>query len=87
MSTTDLDHRERPKVGQVCWMNEEIAELSLLLPGWQTVELETLACSRHLTLGQLIRQVISEYLACRPPLNEQRESEGLCLTDFIEELV
>jgi hypothetical protein len=41
----------------------EVAELSLLLPGWQAAQMEKLANSRGLTVGQLIRLLIRDYLA------------------------
>jgi len=39
-----------------------MAELFVLLPGRQAAELDRLACSRGLTLGQLIRLLIRDYL-------------------------
>jgi hypothetical protein len=35
----------RPEVGQVCWTDEDIAEVSLLLPGWLAARLVSLANS------------------------------------------
>ena len=58
-----MNQHERPAAGQILWTNEEIAEFSLLLPGWQAAELESLAGGQGLTLGQLLRRVIGEYLA------------------------
>ena len=49
----------------ICWLDEQMAELSLLLPAWQAAEMERLAHSRGLTVGQLIRLLIREYLADR----------------------
>jgi hypothetical protein len=45
-------------------------ELSLLLPGRHVLQLDRLAQARGLTLGQLVRRVIHEYLArhARPDL-------------------
>jgi hypothetical protein len=40
-----------------------MAEVVLLLPAGQTAALERLASARSLTLGQLIRLVILDYLA------------------------
>jgi hypothetical protein len=73
-----LDHRERPEVGQVCWLDEETAELSLLLPGWQAAELESLACSWCLTLGQLLRLLIRDFLRCQkdPGTASERVESG-----------
>ena len=66
-----MNQRERPEAGQILWTNEEVAELSLLLPGWQAAELATLAGGQGLTLGQLLRRVIEEYLARQSDLGEQ----------------
>ena len=59
-----IEFCEQPEVGQVRWLDKEIAELSLLLPGWQAAELESLARSRRLTLGQLMRLIVRDFLAC-----------------------
>ena len=59
-----IEFCEQPEVGQVRWLDKEIAELSLLLPGWQAAELESLALSRRLTMGQLIRVIVREFLGC-----------------------
>jgi hypothetical protein len=42
--------------------HEEVTELSLLLPGWQVAQLESLAHSRGQTVAQLIRLLLGEYL-------------------------
>jgi hypothetical protein len=47
------------------WSERQIAELSLLLPAWQVAELERLARARGLSIGQLIRRLIGDYLASR----------------------
>lgn len=70
---TTLNHREHaggPIESRACWRDEELTELSLLLPSWQIVEMERLAHSRGLTLGQLIRLFIRDYLADRTLLAE-----------------
>jgi hypothetical protein len=53
---------KRPPADRIRWLDEEIAELMLLLPGWQVMELEREASSRDLTLGQLIRGLITDHL-------------------------
>jgi len=65
MSTMIRDHAERPIESRTCWLDEEMAELSLLLPGWQAAQMERLAHSRGLTLGQLIRLLIRDNLTDR----------------------
>jgi hypothetical protein len=59
---------------RACWQDTEIAELSLLLPAGQAAQMERLAHSRNLTLGQLIRRLIRDYLTDRVatgPVNNQ----------------
>jgi hypothetical protein len=56
------DSMKRPPLGQVAWMNDEIAEISLLLPCSHAAQLESMAHARHLTLGQLLRTIIQDYL-------------------------
>ncbi len=42
---------------------ESLMELDLLLPSWQLMELEMAASHLGLTTGQLVRRLISIYLA------------------------
>jgi hypothetical protein len=56
-------------------MDEEIAEVSLLIPGWLAAELVSLADSRRLTVGQLLRGLIDEYLMQRTTGRIRHESE------------
>jgi hypothetical protein len=44
------------------WPKEQVAEVALLLPQPQAAELERLAHSRGLTMGELLRLLIREYL-------------------------
>jgi hypothetical protein len=47
-------------------LDEEVTELSLLLPGWQVAALEAEAQSQGLTTGQMIRRLIRDFfLAAR----------------------
>jgi hypothetical protein len=46
--------------------DQEVVELSLLLPRWQVMELEAVASRRGMTTGQMIRRVIGEMLASQP---------------------
>jgi len=57
-----LDRVPCPTEDRVAWPDEQMAELFVLLPGRQAAELDRLACSRGLTLGQLIRLLIRDYL-------------------------
>jgi hypothetical protein len=50
--------------------DEEIAELSVLLPGRQVLRLEQAAHDRGLTAAQMIRRLIQEFL------KRGRRSEG-----------
>ena len=61
-----FDRSGRPEVGQVGWLDQEVAEISLLVPGWQAAQLVSLASSQRLTAGQLLRRLIRQYLAHRP---------------------
>jgi hypothetical protein len=58
----DPNHAARLREGQVGWLEERVAELSVLLPGSQAVKLERLAYFQGLTVGQLIRLLIGDYL-------------------------
>jgi hypothetical protein len=63
MTTMSQDEAGCPIESRTCSLNEEIAELSLLLPAEQAAQMERLAHSRDLTLGQLIRLLVCDYLA------------------------
>jgi hypothetical protein len=58
---------ERTDLGQVAWYHDEVAEISLLMPAWQTTQLLDLAVSKRLTVGQLLRGLVHTYLAQRSP--------------------
>ena len=62
----------RPEVGQVGWLDQEVAEISLLVSGWQAAHLVSLASSQRRTVGQLLRRLICEYLAHQPARTESR---------------
>jgi hypothetical protein len=62
MGTTNQHRSECPADARVFWFDDEMAELSLLLPGWQATAMERLANTRGLTLGQLTRLLIRDYL-------------------------
>lgn len=70
MTTMNCEHAEGPIESRTCWLDEEMMEFSMLLPSWQAVDMEGVAHSQGLTLGQLIRLLISDYLADRPILAE-----------------
>jgi hypothetical protein len=40
----------------------DVAEISLLLPGWQLSALEDAARSRGLTFGQLVRRLLRDFI-------------------------
>jgi hypothetical protein len=62
VSITNHDLAAGPPEGRVVWPDEQVAELSLLLPGRWAAELERLAHARGLTVGQLVRLLIRDYL-------------------------
>jgi hypothetical protein len=59
MTAMSWDHAEWPIESR---LDEEMAELALLLPVWQATQMERRARSRGLTLGQLIRLLIRDHL-------------------------
>jgi hypothetical protein len=59
------EHAGVPIERRTCWWDEDMTELSLLLPSWQVVEMEGVAHSRGLTVGHLIRLLIRDYLTDR----------------------
>jgi hypothetical protein len=63
MTTMSRDRAECPIESQTSSLDAEIAEVSLLLSVGQAEQMERLAHSRNLTLGQLIRLLIRDYLA------------------------
>ena len=44
---------------------DEVVEVPLLLPDWQVQALEALAYERGLTAGEMVRQLLGEFLARR----------------------
>jgi hypothetical protein len=66
MTTTCNDDAGRKIESSNSWPDEEMIELSFFLPGWQSAELERAARYQGLTLAQLIRRLISDYLANGP---------------------
>jgi hypothetical protein len=75
-----MNHEYLPRAAEdrVVWVEEQVAELLLLLPGRQAAELERLANSRGLSMGQLIRQLIRDHLTDRggPSLSSDGQEAG-----------
>jgi hypothetical protein len=46
----------------VSFSTDEVVEVPLLLPGWQVDALEALAHAQGLTAGEMVRQLLSEFL-------------------------
>ena len=46
-----------------CCDHEEVVEIPLLLPNWQAEALESVAHQQGLTAGEMIRQLLLDYLA------------------------
>jgi hypothetical protein len=65
MTTMSQSHADGPIESWTCWLDDEMAELSFLLPGWQASEMERLARTCGLTLAQLLRLLIRDYLTDR----------------------
>ncbi len=55
------------------FLTERLAEVSLLLPVPQTEKLEKLAYTMRLTLGQLLRLLIREYLAALEEMGDESD--------------
>jgi hypothetical protein len=54
--------------GEVTRSDEEVVELSLLLPRWQILALEETAHRWGMTTGQMIRKLLAEALPTLPVL-------------------
>jgi hypothetical protein len=65
MSTMSQNHAGCPIASRISYLDEEMAELSLFLPAEQVAQMESLASSRNMTLGQLIRLLVRNYLSDR----------------------
>src|SRR5262249_6266733 len=61
MPRTGGDPRLSGLAPELMPLDEEVTELSLLLPGWQVAALEAEARSQGLTTGQMIRQLIRDF--------------------------
>ena len=48
----------------------DVIELPILLPEWQLNALETAARDRGMTIGQLIRRLLSDHFADKRPLRD-----------------
>jgi len=76
--------------------DEEVVEVGLLLPGREVAELEGLAHARGLTLGQLFRQLLRDYLvrdgggippfvvSVSPPRIAHQDTEGAAVALFTD---
>lgn len=60
MSANDA---ERLATDRLVWLDTEVVELALLLPREDLLRLEHQALSRSLSLGQLIRHVLHDWVA------------------------
>jgi hypothetical protein len=56
----DITELRRPLI------EEEVVEISILLPGWQASFLETLAHQHGLTAGAMVRHLLRDFLAAVP---------------------
>jgi hypothetical protein len=62
MNVMDSEHVRYAREDQGSWPEEQVIEVSLLLPERQAAELERLASFRGLTLGELIRLLLNDSL-------------------------
>lgn len=63
MSLSRLESMVAPYANGTFEGNDPIVEVSLLLPDWEAAALERLACSRGLTVGQVLRSLVWDLLA------------------------
>ena len=47
-------------------LDDEVVEISLLIPGWEASILETVAHQRGLTAGAMVRHLLHDFLADAP---------------------
>ena len=45
----------------------DVVEIPLLIPGWQMDALETAAHARGLTTGEMVRNLVREFITDHPP--------------------
>jgi hypothetical protein len=67
----------RPEIGQVSWLETEIAEISLLLRAKEASRLAALATAQRVTVGQLLRGLVREFLAQEASVNRPQDLELL----------
>ncbi len=56
---------------------DEVTELTVLLPGQQALHLEQAAHERGLTAAQMIRALIRDFLQCGGPRRRARLANGV----------
>jgi hypothetical protein len=56
-----------PGTREITAIDDEVVELSLLLPRWQAEALEEAAYNRGITTGQMLRKLINTGLKSMPP--------------------
>jgi hypothetical protein len=62
MATFTADHSADSEAIDLRRLDDDVVELSLLLPGWQLGALEKAARYQGLTTAQIFRGLISDYL-------------------------
>jgi hypothetical protein len=63
VSTMSYDYSLCPTTDPAIWPDAQVTELLLLLPARHAARLESLAHSREMTVGHLIRLLVGKYLA------------------------
>jgi hypothetical protein len=58
--TNKLDATEQPKLNPSL-LNDNIVELSMLIPGRQAAALEATAASQGMTVGELLRRLVQDF--------------------------
>jgi len=57
-------------ISRVAAAEYDVIELPILLPEWQLNALETAARDRGMTVGQLIRRLLSDHFADKQPIRD-----------------
>ena len=79
------DASDKPRNDRIAWLDEMCVELALLVPREQVARLIRLAAARGLTVGQLIRRLLDDYLACHDPGARPGQSAALARVEGDEE--
>jgi hypothetical protein len=63
MPTARIPQLRTPNVGSLPPLNDDVVEISLILPGWQAARLERAAFTQGLTTAQMMRRLLGDFLS------------------------